>query len=354
MMAESGNTHEADTSETDTLGSGTLDISTLSTDISTDANTCTENDTIPIYIVLLPELLMLDVVGPAEVFAYANRYGKNHFKLHFVGPETTLKNSLGMRLTVDPLPITVEPNAWLLVTGMVGNEIKLDTTLMKKVCGWLAQQQFSKVISVCAGALVLAKAGLLNNKKCTTHFMHCNELSALLTAKQVLENRLFVQDGNVYTSAGVSAGIDLALHLVQQQVGPQISAKIARQMVLFIRRGMQDPSLSPYLEHRNHLQQRIHRIQDKIQQDPAKNWSVDELADLGHCSKRHFARIFKDCTGITSKEYIYKLRLSLAQQLLQHSPLQVEEIAQRCGFEDSRQFRRLWARYHNSPPSSYR
>jgi transcriptional regulator GlxA family with amidase domain len=354
MMAESGNTHEADTSEAGTLGSGTLDISTLSTDISTDANTCTENDTIPIYIVLLPELLMLDVVGPAEVFAYANRYGKNHFKLHFVGPETTLKNSLGMSLTVDPLPRTVEPNAWLLVTGMVGNEIKLDTTLMKKVCGWLAQQQFSKVISVCAGALVLAKAGLLNNKKCTTHFMHCNELSALLTAKQVLENRLFVQDGNVYTSAGVSAGIDLALHLVQQQVGPQISAKIARQMVLFIRRGMQDPSLSPYLEHRNHLQQRIHTIQDKIQQDPAKNWSVDELADLGHCSKRHFARIFKDSTGITSKEYIYKLRLSLAQQLLQHSPLQVEEIAQRCGFEDSRQFRRLWARYHNSPPSSYR
>ena len=353
-MAESGNTHEADTSEAGTLGSGTLDISTLSTGISTDANTCTENDTIPIYIVLLPELLMLDVVGPAEVFAYANRYGKTHFTLHFVGPETTLKNSLGMSLTVDPLPRTVEPNAWLLVTGMVGNEIKLDTTLMKKVCGWLAQQQFSKVISVCAGALVLAKAGLLNNKKCTTHFMHCNELSALLTAKQVLENRLFVQDGNVYTSAGVSAGIDLALHLVQQQVGPQISAKIARQMVLFIRRGMQDPSLSPYLEHRNHLQQRIHTIQDKIQQDPAKNWSVDELADLGHCSKRHFARIFKDSTGITSKEYIYKLRLSLAQQLLQHSPLQVEEIAQRCGFEDSRQFRRLWARYHNSPPSSYR
>lgn len=163
-----------------------------------------------------------------------------------------------------------------------------------------------------------------------------------------------MQDDNVYTSAGVSAGIDLALHLVQQQIGPQVSAKIARQMVLFIRRGMQDPSLSPYLEHRNHLQQRIHRIQDKIQQDPAKSWSVDELADLGHCSKRHFARIFKDSTGITSKEYIYKLRLSLAQQLLQHSPLQVEEIAQRCGFEDPRQFRRLWARYHSSPPSSYR
>ncbi|WP_338456037.1 hypothetical protein [uncultured Alteromonas sp.] len=73
-----------------------------------------DSDTIPIYIVLLPELLMLDVVGPAEVFAYANRYGKPHFKLHFVGPETSLKNSLGMKLSVDPLPTTVEPNAWLL------------------------------------------------------------------------------------------------------------------------------------------------------------------------------------------------------------------------------------------------
>ena len=162
-------------------------------------NTNADSDTIPIYIVLFPELLMLDVVGPSEVFAYANRYGRKHFKLHFVGPETSLKNSLGMSLSVDPLPNTVEPNAWLLVTGMVGNEIKLDTPVMQKVCGWLAQHQFAKVISVCAGALVLAKAGLLNNKKCTTHFMHCNELSALLTAKQVLENRLFVQDDNVYT-----------------------------------------------------------------------------------------------------------------------------------------------------------
>jgi transcriptional regulator GlxA family with amidase domain len=309
---------------------------------------------VPIYLVLLPELMMLDVVGPAEVFAYANRYGKQHFKLHFVGPETELKNSLGMKLSVDPLPEAIEPNAWLIVTGMVGRELQLDTPALQKVYAWLAQHQFARVISVCAGALVLAKAGLLNNKKCTTHFMHCQELSDLLVPKQVLENRLFVQDGDVYTSAGVSAGIDLALHLVQQQVGPELSAKIARQMVLFIRRGLQDPSLSPYLEHRNHLQQRIHKIQDRIQTDPVKNWSLDELAELGHCSKRHFARLFKDSTGITSKEYIYKLRLSLAQQLLQQSQLQVEEIAQRCGFEDPRQFRRLWARYHSGPPSSYR
>lgn len=127
-------------------------------------NTNADTDIIPIYIVLLPELLMLDVVGPAEVFAYANRYGKPHFKLHFVGPQTTLKNSLGMKLSVDPLPKTVEPNAWLLVTGMVGNEIKLDTPSLQKVCVWLAEQQFAKVISVCAGALVLAKSGLLKNK----------------------------------------------------------------------------------------------------------------------------------------------------------------------------------------------
>ena len=309
---------------------------------------------VPIYVVLLPELLMLDMVGPAEVFVYANRYADTHFKLHFVGPETELKNSLGLSLSVEQLPTSVEPNAWVLVTGMVGAELRLDTPVLQKVYAWLAQHQFAKVISVCAGALVLAKAGLLKHKKCTTHFMHCQELADLLTDKQVLENRLFVQDGEIYTSAGVSAGIDLSLHLVQQEVGPQVSAKIARHMVLFIRRGLQDPSLSPYLEHRNHLQQRIHTIQDQIQQDPVKNWSVDELADLGHCSKRHFTRIFKDCTGITSKEYIYKLRLSLAQQLLQNSQLPVEEVASRCGFDDPRQFRRLWARYHSLPPSSYR
>jgi transcriptional regulator GlxA family with amidase domain len=163
-----------------------------------------------------------------------------------------------------------------------------------------------------------------------------------------------VQDGKVYTSAGVTAGIDLALYLVEQQCGAAICAKIARRMVLFTRRGAQDPAQSPYLRHRNHVNEKVLQVQDLIQSEPARNWSQATLAKHVHCSERHLSRMFKQQTGMSSKTYLYEIRLALAKQLLQSSNLKIEEVARRCGFDDPRQFRRLWARYHNTPPSAFR
>lgn len=309
---------------------------------------------IHVYVPLLPDSLLLDTVGPIEVLQYANRLGGTGFKIHFVGPEQEIVNSIGLPITVNSLPKEIEKDAWVLVPGMMGEYINLQGTAVNQASAWLRQHQFDRVISVCGGALILAKAGLLHNKKCTTHYMHFEQLRELLGEQSVLENRLFVQDDNVYTSAGVTAGIDLALYLVEQQCGAEICAQIARRMVLFTRRGVQDPAQSPYLQHRNHLNEKVLQAQDLMQSEPQKNWALSELANQVFCSERHLARLFKQHTGLTSKEYLYQLRLALAKQLLSSSQLKISHIAQQCGFEDSRQFRRIWARYFDQPPSHYR
>lgn len=321
----------------------------------------------PIYFLLLPNTLLLDVIGPAEVFAYANKLAaptptptttttnkKPLYQLHFIGPQTQLENSLALNIQIDPLPPSIPANAWLFVPGLTGEQVELNTPAMKASEQWLQDKHFEKVISVCSGALVLAQAGLLTHKQCTTHHDHICELQHQLSEKQVLDNRLFVEDGNTYTSAGITSGIDLTLYLIQQHHSPNLATKIAKKMVLFTRRSSQDASHSPWLENRNHLNHKIHAVQDKIQADPAKAWSLTELAAIAHCSERHLVRLFKLETSLTTKEYIYKLRLTLAQQLLQNSQLTVENIAARCGFNDDRQFRRLWSRHYAQPPSAYR
>lgn len=314
---------------------------------------------IPLYFLVLPDALLLDLVGPAEVFQYANRInqkagGDALYQLHFVGPKSQVNNSLGLPIQLKPLPTTIEANAWLIIPGLVGDEILLTSPAMNSACDWINRHVFSRYISVCAGALVLAQAGLLKGKNCTTHHIHLDDLKAHVPAHHVLENRLFVIDDNTYTSAGVTAGIDLALYLIQENNNSHLAANIAQDMVLFSRRGSQDPSFSPWLEHRNHLHQKVHQVQNAIQSDPARHWSLDELAQIAHCSSRHLARLFKKETQITTKEYTHKLRLNLALQLLQASNLPIEIIAGRCGFEDSRQFRRLWHRLHNQSPSEFR
>ncbi|MFT2092514.1 GlxA family transcriptional regulator [Paraglaciecola sp. 2405UD69-4] len=309
---------------------------------------------IHIYVVLIPSGLLLDTVGPVEVFNYANRIAGERFSIHYVGADPNISNSVGISIKVAPLPDYIESSAWVLVPGMLGETIELETKAVQQTCEWLQQHNFQKLVSVCGGSLILAKAGLLSSKKCTTHYMHIEQLAGLVGAEQVLENRLFVQDDNVYTSAGVSAGIDLALYLVEQEFDGLVCAKIARRMVLFTRRGAQDPAESPLLEHRNHLNQKVHQVQDLILAEPANQWSLSHLASQVHCSERHLSRIFKQHTGLSTKAYLYKIRLTIAKGLLNTSNLPIEQVASRCGFNDPRQFRRLWARENGHSPSVYR
>lgn len=314
--------------------------------------------TIPVYFLMLPNSVLLDTIGPAEAFQYANRFcdAAGQFELHFIGPDHHVQNTLGLTIHAEPLPKKLKPNSWVVSTGLAGECIDLSTPEANATIDWLKAQANSihRYISVCAGTLLFAKAGFLIGRECTTHHMHFDELQAIAPQAKVLTNRLFVIDGHFFSSAGVTAGIDLALYLIQLEFGVKCASLVARHMVLFSRRGPNDPIQSPWLEHRNHLHQSVHRVQNAIQLHPAQDWPLENLADIANCSPRHLLRIFKENTGMTTRAYIQKLRLALALQLLQSTDWTIEDISEHCGFDDPRQFRRVWARQHSLPPSHYR
>jgi transcriptional regulator GlxA family with amidase domain len=170
----------------------------------------------------------------------------------------------------------------------------------------------------------------------------------------VLENRLYVEDGNRFSSAGISTGIDLMLHLVSRFASPQTALAAARKMVIYLRRSGQDPQLSPWLSGRNHIHPAIHRGQDAIMADPAHDWSLPGLAEIAHLSERHLSRLFREHVGQSVVDYVNLMRVTLAQELLKQSRLDMENLALRAGFASSRHMRRVFAQHHGVSPSAFR
>ena len=210
------------------------------------------------------------------------------------------------------------------------------------------------MVSICSGALLAGRAGLLDGYACTTHHSVCAELAALVPGARVLENRLFVEDRERYSSAGVTAGVDLMLHIVAQLTDLPLAVSIARYMVVYLRRSGADPQLSPWLEGRNHIHPAVHRVQDAITADPAKSWTLRALARIAGASSRHLTRLFQEYAGMSITDYKNNLRVALARELITQTSLDMEQVAERAGFGSTRQLRRAWGRLHDSAPSQAR
>lgn len=242
-----------------------------------------------------------------------------------------------------------------MIPGVRGDDFDQTTVAARQSVKWLRQHcnASHRIACVCAGALVAAHAGLLRNKRATTHHSHCSDLAKIDASIQVEENRIFVEDGNVLTSAGVTAGIDLSLHLISQICSSQTAMAVARAMVVYFRRSGNDPQLSAWLQHRNHLHPTVHKIQDLISKDPVHPWNLDELAGYASTSSRHLTRLFKLHAQTTVHDYLTSLRLSLADQLLSQTDWSIERIADAAGFGSARQFRRSWQTTNKTSPSNY-
>jgi transcriptional regulator GlxA family with amidase domain len=210
------------------------------------------------------------------------------------------------------------------------------------------------LVCVCAGSIVAGKAGLLTDRECTTHHSHIEELRRIARGARVLENRIFVEDGPVLTSAGVTAGLDLALHLISRQLGPRIAAEVARDLVVYLRRSGADPALSPWVQHRNHLHPAVHRVQDAVGRQPAASWTSSELAAVACTSSRNLARLFAEHAHCSPLEYVQLIRFAFAKELVAQSKLDLERIAVRAGFSSAQQLRRIWARWEPTTPSEFR
>jgi transcriptional regulator GlxA family with amidase domain len=319
--------------------------------------------TIQVYVVLAPQTLLLDVAGPLEVLRKANDQGRSvRFETRFVGPKPVAVSSVGLTLSdIEPLPEDLPDDAFIMLPGTINAsdpESRLGSygAAEQKIVAWLGKsiKPGHTLISICAGALLAARAGLLDDHFCTTHHTCCRELSELAPKAKVIENRLYVEDGRCLTSAGVTAGIDLMLHLVSRLIDTECSIRIARALVIYLRRAGADPQLSPWLEGRNHLHPAVHRVQDAIAADPARDWKLEDAAAIAHMSPRHLSRRFNEQTGLSLADYTNRIRIALAGELLRETKLDIEGVAERTGFASPRQFRRAWSRYHQQPPSQAR
>ncbi len=317
-------------------------------------------DVIPVFILVPPDTLLIDIAGPLEVLRYANgEQDRVRFDYRYISAKPRQQTSIGLVLDgLDPLPETLPEQAILVISGSltVGiEEIARDAEL-KDLKRWLAHavRPDTRLVTICSGALLAAAAGLMEGYQCTTHAECLDELRALAPTASVLENRLYVEDGNRFSSAGISTGIDLMLHLVSRFASPQAALAAARKMVIYLRRSGQDPQLSPWLSGRNHIHPAIHRAQDAIMADPARDWSVPGLADIAHLSERHLSRLFREHVGQSVVDYVNLMRVTLAQELLKQSRLDMESLAHRAGFASSRHMRRVFAQHHGLAPSAFR
>jgi transcriptional regulator GlxA family with amidase domain len=311
-----------------------------------------------VYFVIVDDVVLLDVAGAAEAFRIAEQQRPGSYELRFVSPSTTARSGVGLELhRLAPLPKKMPADALIVVTGIIGSKVRLDTPHMQRVIEWLptaTKQERVRLMCVCAGSLVAARAGLLHGRECTTHHEHIEELAELEPTATVHANRIFVEDGRVMTSAGVTAGTDLALHVIGQQLGHQIAAAVARQLVVYMRRAGNDPQLSPWVMHRNHIHPAVHRVQDAVLKQPAADWSSARLAAIACTSERNLARLFAEHAGCSALDYVQRIRVALARELLANSTLNVEHVAERAGFTSAHHLRRVWRRWETQPPVAHR
>lgn len=315
---------------------------------------------ISVLFALLPDSLVLDWAGPAEALRIANQLLAaqglpERFKLGFISPDKNAVSSVGLSLAhLAPLPDltgaanTTQTATWVVLVGMPGSTIEVANPAAKTLLHWLRGLRLAtgkvELVTVCAGSVLAAHAGLLAGHRVTTHHHHLQELQQVEPACQVVANRVFVEDAPVYSSAGVTTGIDLMLHRISALCGPVIAAQVAQTMVLPMRRGPNDPELSPFLSHRNHLHAAVHRVQDAISQQPAQNWSVPGMADVAHTSPRHLTRLFMEHAGVAPLHYLRKIRLAVAQSALEAGQ-NVTQAAQLSGFGSDTQLRRAWHQF---------
>ncbi|MGH8289994.1 MAG: GlxA family transcriptional regulator [Steroidobacteraceae bacterium] len=309
-----------------------------------------------IFFVLLPHAILLDVAGPAEAFRSASRRVPGSYRLRFASPMHTVETASGLKLAeLEPLPKAVPDDALIVIPGVSG-PLDFQDRANLRLIEWLSGGMVARAQLMCVGAggLMAAKAGVLAGRECTTHPEHTEELRRIEPRARLHDNRIFVADGPMLTSAGVAAGIDLALYVIGQELGSRIAVEVARDLVVYLRRSGTDPVLSPWLMHRNHVHPALHRVQDAVIRNPTAPWSASRLAEVACTSPRNLARLFAEHAKCSPLDYVQLIRFSFARELVTQSQLDFEQVAFKAGFHSARQLRRVWARWESRPPSALR
>ncbi len=275
--------------------------------------------------------------------------GKNHYDVHVVSSKGgAVANSFGMAVKTECAP---ELDLDTLLVGSAPDTRKPPAHLTAYLSN--APRKVRRIASVCIGAFVLGEAGLLDGRRSTTHWMFGKELQARFPKTKVDIDRIFITDGQIWTSAGMTAGIDMALGLIERDLGPDLVRDAARAMVVHHRRAGGQSQHSALLEI-DGKSDRVQQALDHARRNLGKDLSIDRLARIACLSSRQFARVFKDETGMTPAKAIENLRIEKARYLLQQSRLPIEAIAFDVGFGDRERMRRSFHRTFGQTPQSVR
>jgi transcriptional regulator GlxA family with amidase domain len=331
-------------------------ILTAGTRVPANADDASPAPTREVVFLLMRNLVFLDLAGPADAFRNANIRVPGSYRLRFVGPQSSMSLAGGLIFAgCERLPARLTPGTLLVVMGSADDAIDPDDPDTRQVIDWLrSTADAALLMCVCAGSVLAAHAGLLAGRECTTHHAFIEELRRVEPRARVLENRIFVKDGQVFTSAGVTAGLDLALHVIGEQLNVRVAADIARDLVVYMRRAGTDPALSPWIMYRNHLHPAVHRVQDAVTRDPTERWTLADLAEVACTSPRNLSRLFAEHAGCSPLEYVHLIRFALAKELVMQTRLDLERVAKRAGFHSAQHLRRVWSRWERQPPSAFR
>jgi transcriptional regulator GlxA family with amidase domain len=300
----------------------------------------------------------LDAVGPYEVFAGANAVlddldrAAARYDVHLravTGGAVSAES--GLRLVADPLATRVPDT--LLVSG--GNGV-YDARRDPRLLRWLQRygRRASRISSVCSGAFVLAEAGLLDGCRATTHWARAGRLGREYPDVMVEPDAIYVRDGNVWTSAGVTAGVDLALAMVEHDHGNTIAQTVARWMVVFLRRPGGQSQFAAGVWHDSAPAEPVQQVVEAVRADPGRHWTLATMAAHVHLSERHLGRLFAETMGVTAARYVERVRVEAARHQLETSRRGVADIARHCGFGTAETMRRTFLRTLSVAPSDYR
>jgi transcriptional regulator GlxA family with amidase domain len=301
-----------------------------------------------IVFLLFPDTHLLDLAGPAQVFYEANDQGKPLFRLHFASYSKSLTTRQGLLFAnlVHPEDMPLQKGDLVIIPGIDLTrfcEGKMDEAI-RDAKKWV-RQQYKKGIyigSICSGALVLAEMGMLNGVRCTTHWKCLPYAKKRYPKAGFVDDILYVLDKDIFTSAGMTAGIDMALALVERWANPLLAAKIAREMVINIRRVETRSQENIFLDFKNHFNADVYKAQEILADRLDAAYTIRDLAREINMSDRQLARLFKSHTNQTIQVYRENQRLEHGRQLLFNTELSIKEIATQCGYKSTRQFTRLW------------
>ncbi|MEU6993921.1 GlxA family transcriptional regulator [Streptomyces sp. NPDC046465] len=308
-----------------------------------------------VLVVLFDDVQSLDVTGPVEVFAGAGPSlgdPESGYRVRTASLDgAPVRTSSGLTLVPDSTLADAPAAHTLLVPGGPGTR-PADPALTD----WLRTHgpRAERLVSVCTGAIRLAEAGLLEGRRATTHWAYCEKLARDHPGIDVDPDPIYVRDGRVATSAGVTAGIDLALALVEEDFGRAVALTIARHLVVFLRRPGNQAQFSVQLAAQTARREPLREVQQWITEHPADDLSVEALAVRARLSPRHFARAFQADTGSTPGKYVERVRIEHARRLLEDTDDGVEQVSRASGYGTPEAMRRAFVKTLGAAPAEYR